>query len=72
MAVPPSVTIRSRKRAVGSTASSSATSLAGPPEATPEQTRGITADSLSIAAEYLNSFVSIKSKHVPRLTSTGD
>lgn len=77
MAVPPSVTIRSRKRAVGSTASSSATSLVGSEttpshsRGTPSQSRGTTAESHSIAAEYRNSFLSSTSKHVPRLSSSG-
>lgn len=63
MVVPPTVTIRSRKRAVGSTASSSAASLAGS-DTTPSHSRHAPSDSRA-------SFSSSTSKHVPRLSTSG-
>ncbi|KAK4041096.1 NUDE protein [Parachaetomium inaequale] len=63
MVVPSTVTIRSRKRAVGSTASSSAASLAGS-ETTPSQPRHGPSESRS-------SISSSTSKHVPRLSTSG-
>ncbi|KAK4135265.1 hypothetical protein BT67DRAFT_440942 [Trichocladium antarcticum] len=61
--VPPTVTIRSRRRGVGSTASSSATSLVGDQQ-TPSQSRHGPSDSRS-------SISTSTSKHVPRLSSSG-
>lgn len=63
MTVPSTVTIRSRKRATGSTASSSAASLAGS-EKTPSQSRHAPSDSRSSVSSSAN-------KHVPRLSSSG-
>ncbi|KAK4098980.1 hypothetical protein N658DRAFT_487965 [Parathielavia hyrcaniae] len=61
--VPSTVTIRSRKRGAGSTASSSAASLAGS-ETTPSQSRHAPTDSRSSIASGAN-------KHVPRLSTSG-
>jgi hypothetical protein len=61
--VPSTVTVRSRKRTVGSTASSSAVSLAGS-ETTPSQPRHAPSDSRG-------SISSSTSKHVPRLSTSG-
>ncbi|KAK4223647.1 nuclear distribution protein nude 1 [Podospora fimiseda] len=58
--VPSSVTIRSRKRTVGSTASVSSFSLSDEPNATPTHT---SRPSLS--------YTSTSSKHVPRLSTSG-
>ncbi|AEO68715.1 uncharacterized protein THITE_2118294 [Thermothielavioides terrestris NRRL 8126] len=63
MSVPSTVTIRSRRRAVGSTASSSAASLAGS-ETTPSQPRHAPSESRS-------SISSSTGQHVPRLSTSG-
>jgi hypothetical protein len=63
ISVPSTVTIRSRKRTVGSTASSSAASLAGS-ETTPSQSRHAPSDSRSSISSSTN-------KHVPRLSTSG-
>ncbi|KAK5659648.1 hypothetical protein OQA88_856 [Cercophora sp. LCS_1] len=61
VAVPSTVTIRSRKRTVGSTASSIAGSIHGD-EATPTQSR---------TTDLRSSMSSSTSKHVPRLSTSG-
>lgn len=63
ISVPSTVTIRSRKRAVGSTASSSAASLAGS-ETTPSQPRHGPSESRGSISAGAN-------KHVPRLSTSG-
>ena len=64
MVVPSTVTIRSRKRALGSTASSSAASLAGS-DTTPSYSRHAPSDSRASISSTSTS------KHVPRLSTSG-
>ncbi|KAK0711919.1 NUDE protein [Lasiosphaeris hirsuta] len=69
VSVPSTVTIRSRKRTIGSTAASSvASSVAGGDEATPTQPRH---PHHHAPSELRSSMSSSTSKHVPRLSTSG-